>query len=105
MNLEQRKMFYERLKDNILEVHYTSNKGIYHEIECTLKKDLILTDKYISSTSWEKTKDEIIVWNVIDQGWRSFSLNSIIEYILRTWDEEGNLVTFDYTKEDDFVIL
>ncbi len=95
MNVEQRKMFYERLKDNILEVHYTSDQNTYHEIECTLE----------DPTLWDETKDEITVWNVIDQNSRTFNINSVIEYILRTWDEEGDLDVFDYTKEDEFVIL
>jgi len=95
MNVEQRKMFYERLKDNILEVHYISDQDTYHEIECTLE----------DTTLWDETKDEITVWNVIDQNSRTFNINSVIEYILRTWDEEGDLDVFDYTKEDDFVIL
>lgn len=95
MNVEQRKMFYERLKDNILEVHYISDQDTYHEIECTLE----------DTTLWDETKDEITVWNVIDQNSRTFNINSVIEYILRTWDEEGDLDVFDYTKEDEFVIL
>jgi hypothetical protein len=95
MNVEQRKMFYERLKDNILEVHYISDQDTYHEIECTLE----------DTTLWDETKDEITVWNVIDQNSRTFNINNVIEYILRTWDEEGDLDVFDYTKEDDFVIL
>ena len=95
MNVEQRRMFYERLKDNILEVHYISDQDTYHEIECTLE----------DPTLWDETKDEITVWNVIDQNSRTFNINNIIEYILRTWDEEGDLDVFDYTKEDDFVIL
>ena len=95
MNVEQRKMFYERLKNNVLEIHYTSDQDTYHEIECTLE----------ATTLWDDTKDVITVWNVIDKDSRTFNINNIIEYILRTWDKEGDLDVFDYTKDNDFVIL
>ena len=67
MNVEQRRMFYDRLKDNVLEVHYTSDKDTYHEIECTLE----------DPTLWDETKDEITVWNVIDQNSRKITLARI----------------------------
>jgi len=95
MDNDQRSLFIERLRNNILEVHYISEDDEYHEIECTLKENV----EWFYNPSADL--NDITVWNSIDSHSRSFSFDLVKTYILREWDENGDLTVHDY----DFDIL
>ena len=99
MDNDERSLFLDRLNDSVLEVHYLSEDGEHHEIECKLKEDNIW--RYRPRGTREVVLNDITVWNVIDNDNRSFPFDSVKRYIMREWDENGDLTTDDY----DFEVL
>jgi hypothetical protein len=72
------------LRSNIIEVHFTKADGSNRVMRCTLIKEM-LPESYrlnLSEQSEEKTfhkenTDVIAVWDVNENGWRSFRIDSV----------------------------
>lgn len=68
----------EVLHNNIVTVKFIKKDGTEREMKCTLQESLI--SPYEKKTDREKLASEtnISVWDVENQGWRSFRYESVI---------------------------
>ena len=71
------------LRDNIMEISFTKVDGTLREMKCTLK-DTILPETSVKE-KWETdrlvSENTIAVWDVENNGWRSFRVDSVHDYI------------------------
>jgi hypothetical protein len=77
----------ELLKHDVIEVEFTKRDGTNRVMKCTLKDDMIPTEHAPKGTSEVKANTDVIsVFDVDNQGWRSFSCDSIIKVKYRNSD-------------------
>jgi len=63
-----------------IEVVFTKKDGTTRKMNCTLKEELIPAEKKVVSKSEDKrnvTMETLAVWDLDNNGWRSFRLDSI----------------------------
>jgi hypothetical protein len=65
------------LKDNILEVVFIKTDGSVREMKCTLQERFV--EAYDKKTDKVKPENDSIisVWDLDNNGWRSFKLDSV----------------------------
>ena len=74
----KRKTLLEGLKKNVMKVTFTKVNGDERGMRCTLH-DSVLPDQPISGIKKKENMDVLSVWDLDNDGWRSFRLDSIKE--------------------------
>ena len=74
----KRKTLLEGLKKNVMKVTFTKVNGDERVMRCTLH-DSVLPDQPISGIKKKENMDVLSVWDLDNDGWRSFRLDSIKE--------------------------
>lgn len=77
-NLTQEE-FIDLLKNSIILVNFTKVNNDIRVMECTLMKEYV-TIPPKSNTPPNKESDQIRVWSIDDQGWRSFRYMNLNSY-------------------------
>ena len=71
------------LKNNVAQVIFTKVDGTERTLSCTLKEDVIPKASKEDPLSQKKVREinqEVLpVWDIENNGWRSFRITSIIE--------------------------
>ena len=71
----------ELLKEGVIEVKFTKKDGSLRVMKCTLKEDLIPTEHAPKGTGKVKSNSDVIsVFDVENNGWRSFNYATIKEF-------------------------
>lgn len=65
------------LQTDILQVTFTKRDGAERTLKCTLRPDFLPLPTAIKS-HWEENKEILSVWDLDNDGWRSFRLDSVI---------------------------
>ena len=73
----------ENLSKCIAEVKFTKADGTLREMSCTLMPSYIQTEEKTPHVPRKQNDDVLAVWDIHNNGWRSFRLDSItnIHYI------------------------
>jgi len=69
----------EGLKKNVIKVTFTKVNGDERVMRCTLH-DSILPEQNIGGIKKKENLDVLSVWDLDNNGWRSFRLDSVIDY-------------------------
>ena len=77
--MTKRDTLVEGLKNNLVKVVFTKVNGDERTMNCTLH-DSILPEPTITETTKKVNPDTISVWDIDNDGWRSFRLDSIKEF-------------------------
>jgi hypothetical protein len=75
----------ELLKDNIVEITFTKVDGTSRTMKCTLKNTLIPEsfDNYQERSTTKKVSEYVLpVWDIENNGWRSFRIHNVTDYIV-----------------------
>ena len=81
MSMTQRTFYLNSLHNNICSVKFTKKDGSIREMRCTLKENYLPTQTDLEEQVQRKTSTESIsVWDVDKNGWRSFRVDSILEF-------------------------
>jgi hypothetical protein len=67
------------LQEGIVTVKFTKKDGSERTLKCTLKQDMIPSDKMPKESNRKKPSESIAVFDVENDGWRSFRLDSVKE--------------------------
>ena len=71
----------ELLNEGIIEVKFTKKDGTPRVMKCTLKTELIPLEHAPKGTAKARVNTDVIsVFDVENQGWRSFNCNSITSF-------------------------
>lgn len=76
---KKRAILVEGLKKNVIKVTFTKVNGDERVMRCTLH-DSILPEQTISGIKKKENLDVLSVWDLDNNGWRSFRLDSIKDY-------------------------
>jgi hypothetical protein len=72
---------YGSLTAGIVEVTFTKKDGTTRVMKCTLRNELIPTEHAPKGTGKVKVNTDVIsVFDVENQGWRSFNCNSVTSF-------------------------
>ena len=68
----------QSLREGVVTVKFTKKDGTERDMKCTLQESYIAP--YEKKTEREKTANDnnISVWDIENQGWRSFRVDSVI---------------------------
>jgi hypothetical protein len=79
MMMYDRDTLLNELRSNVVEVLFTKVNGEQRNMICTLKPNYLPRDyiKEEDESFHQKNSDTIIVWDVQNNGWRSFKINSV----------------------------
>tara|TARA_B100000029_G_scaffold211455_1_gene209319 strand:- start:25 stop:288 length:264 start_codon:yes stop_codon:yes gene_type:complete len=77
--MKKREILVEGLKKNVMRVTFTKVNGDTRVMRCTLH-DSVLPEQPISGIKKKENQDTLSVWDLDNDGWRSFRLDSIQEY-------------------------
>lgn len=72
-----RELLVENLKSNVLIVNFTKVNGEERKMLCTLHEN-VLPEPDISENPKKENLDVVSVWDLDNDGWRSFRFDSII---------------------------
>ncbi len=75
---KKREILVEGLKKNVMRITFTKVNGDERVMLCTLH-DSILPEQLISEIKKKVNPDTLSVWDLDNNGWRSFRLDSIKE--------------------------
>jgi len=75
---KKREILVEGLKKNVMRITFTKLNGDERVMLCTLH-DSILPEQPISEIKKKVNPDTLSVWDLDNNGWRSFRLDSIKE--------------------------
>ncbi len=78
-----KRVFQNILRNNVCEVKFTKTNGEVRTMKCTLLPDYLpeLTTKEDTDAPKKKENFEVInVWDIDEEGWRSFRQESVIEF-------------------------
>ncbi len=75
---KKREILVEGLKKNVMRITFTKVNGDERVMLCTLH-DSILPEQPISEIKKKVNPDTLSVWDLDNNGWRSFRLDSIKE--------------------------
>jgi hypothetical protein len=67
------------LQESIVTVTFTKKDGSERTMKCTLKSEMIPSDKMPKGSNRTKPSESIAVFDVENDGWRSFRLDSVKE--------------------------
>jgi hypothetical protein len=70
-------MIFEMMKKGVVQVEFTKKDGTNRVMNCTLSEDLIPAEFAPKGTGTVKSEDVVSVFDVDNQGWRSFNKNSV----------------------------
>lgn len=77
----------DHLRDHIVEVKFLKRDGTERVMNCTLRGDIIPEATKSDPISQEKIRqlnEEVIpVWDCDKEGWRSFRVDSVIEFTVK----------------------
>lgn len=73
----EREWLHSILKDGVVTVTFTKKDGSERTMKCTLKEDLIPSDKTPKGSGKTQSKQTMAVFDVEADGWRSFRLDSV----------------------------
>ena len=69
------------LKTNFIKVAFTKKNGTHRDMICTLKPDALPAQVDLEESIPRKTNDDVMaVFDVEKQDWRSFRLDSVINW-------------------------
>ena len=74
----KRKTLLEGLKKNVMKVTFTKVNGDERVMRCTLH-DSVLPEQHIIGIKKKENQETLSVWDLDNDGWRSFRLDSIKE--------------------------
>ena len=75
---KKREVLVEGLKRNLMKVVFTKANGEERIMLCTLHES-VLPEQFISGIKKKENMDTISVWDIDNDGWRSFRMDSIKE--------------------------
>ena len=75
---KKREVLVEGLKRNLMKVVFTKVNGEERIMNCTLHES-VLPEQFISGIKKKENMDTISVWDIDNDGWRSFRMDSIKE--------------------------
>jgi len=75
---KKRAILVEGLKKNVMRVTFTKVNGEERVMRCTLH-DSVLPEQHISGIKKKENQETLSVWDLDNDGWRSFRLDSIKE--------------------------
>ena len=75
---KKRAILVEGLKKNVMRVTFTKVNGEERVMRCTLH-DSVLREQHISGIKKKENQETLSVWDLDNDGWRSFRLDSIKE--------------------------
>ena len=75
---KKREVLVEGLKRNLMKVVFTKANGEERIMLCTLHES-VLPEQFISNIKKKENMDTISVWDIDNDGWRSFRMDSIKE--------------------------
>ena len=75
---KKRAILVEGLKKNVMRVTFTKVNGEERVMRCTLH-DSVLPEQPISGIKKKENQETLSVWDLDNDGWRSFRLDSIKE--------------------------
>ena len=73
---KKREILVEGLKRNLMKVVFTKKNGEERTMLCTLHES-ILPESSITESTKKVNPDTISVWDIDNNGWRSFRMDSI----------------------------
>lgn len=80
----QRDTLLKDLRTQVLEVHFTKTNGENRIMRCTLQKNMLpesyqrsLEEQTEEKTFHKENPDVIAVWDLGENGWRSFRIDSV----------------------------
>jgi hypothetical protein len=81
-----RETYRENLKEHVVEVTFTKVNGEQRVMQCTLRPDLIpaaTKDDAITQKKVRELNEEVMsVWDINAQGWRSFRVANVTQWIV-----------------------
>lgn len=81
MSLELHTSYLNNLHNNICFVHFTKKDGTLRSMRCTLRPNLLPAQTDLEEHIQRKQSTESIsVWDLEVKGWRSFLIDSVIEF-------------------------
>ena len=82
LNSSKRDLLKTMLREGVLDVLFVKKDGTERKLKCTLRSDLLPTnDSVDDSTKTRKENTEVLqVYDLENDGWRSFRLDSIIAF-------------------------
>lgn len=75
-----RQELYNLLKSEVLEVNFIKTDGTKRRLICTLLPGYLPAQQDIEEQIKRKNENIVCAWDIENQGWRSFRIDSIIEY-------------------------
>ena len=80
----EKELIKEELHKGIVVVEFTKKDGTNRIMRCTLKEDLIPSEFTPKGTGKAKNEENIAVFDVESNGWRSFNIDSITNMIVES---------------------
>lgn len=74
---DEKTQFIDSLRTNVVEVIFTKKDGTDRKMLCTLDEYLIPKEHAPKGTGSEKKGDVISVYDIENNGWRSFRFDSL----------------------------
>lgn len=71
----------EKAKNGIVTVRFTKMNGEEREMKCTLLSEYLPAQQDIEENSSRSNDQVLAVWDVEANGWRSFRVDSVKEFI------------------------
>ena len=85
--LVEREVILDHLRNDVCIVKFTKTDGTERVMKCTLISDKIPEDKKPTGKGKKVQNDNIIaVYDLENEGWRSFKLDTIIEWTIEAQD-------------------
>ena len=80
-----RARYVECLKSAICKVEFVKKDGTLREMFCTLKEDVIKSnsERPLKEVSEESKSGNVSVWDVENNGWRSFNPETVIQFLVQ----------------------
>lgn len=81
-NFSANNFLKEKLRENVLSVVFVKRDGTEREMKCTLRGDMIPARQETTESAQKRTRSEenLAVWDLEKEGWRSFRYDSIIGF-------------------------
>lgn len=81
MVIESKDVLISLLKSEIVEVKFNKVDGTERIMKCTLREDSVIPYEKTSKGHEKKVNENIIsVWDLENDGWRSFRFDSVISF-------------------------
>jgi hypothetical protein len=81
MAIQSKNILISLLKNEIVEVKFNKVDGTERIMKCTLREDSVVPYEKTSEGREKKVNENIIsVWDLENDGWRSFRFDSVISF-------------------------